>query len=92
MGKTSYVLDSGIKGFFDHLDHKWIIKFVESRIKDPNIIRLVRVMLNAGVMDDGAFIPTDEGSGQSGSVRRFSQTYTCIMCWCTGTGNALRSI
>ena len=67
MGKTSYVLDSDIKGFFDHLDHKWIIKFVESRIKDPNIIRLVRVMLNAGVMDDGAFIPTDEGSGQ-GSV------------------------
>jgi retron-type reverse transcriptase len=56
-----------IKGFFDHLDHKWIIKFVESRIKDPNIIRLVKVMLNAGVMDEGAFIPTDEGSGQ-GSV------------------------
>jgi retron-type reverse transcriptase len=56
-----------IKGFFDHLDHKLIIKFVESRIKDPNIIRLVRVMLNAEVMDEGAFIPTDEGSGQ-GSV------------------------
>lgn len=35
---TSYVLDADIKGFFQHLDHDWIIRFVESRIKDPNII------------------------------------------------------
>ena len=65
--KTSYVLDADIKGFFDHLDHEWIIKFVESRIKDPNIIRLVRVMLKAGIMKDYVFEETEEGSGQ-GSV------------------------
>ena len=38
---TSYVLDADIKGFFQHLDHEWIIRFIGSRIKDPNIIRLV---------------------------------------------------
>jgi group II intron reverse transcriptase/maturase len=61
------VLDSDIKGFFDHLDHKWIIKFVESRIKDPNIIHLIWVMLKAGIMKDFVYEETEEGSGQ-GSV------------------------
>ena len=64
---TNYVLDSDIKGFFDHLDHKWIIKFVESRIKDPNIIHLIWVMLKAGIMKDFVYEETEEGSGQ-GSV------------------------
>ncbi len=64
---TNYVLDADIKGFFDHLDHGWIIKFVESRIKDPNIIRLIRVILKAGIMKDYVFEETEEGSGQ-GSV------------------------
>ena len=64
---TNYILDADIKGFFDHLDHKWIIEFVKSRIKDPNIIRLVNRMLKAGIMKDFMFEPTEEGSGQ-GSV------------------------
>ena len=64
---TNYVLDADIKGFFDHLDHEWIIRFVESRIKDPTIIRLIRVMLKAGIMKDYVFEETEEGSGQ-GSV------------------------
>lgn len=64
---TDWVLDADIKGFFDHLSHEWIVKFVESRIKDPNIIRLVRRMLNAGIMKDFNYEVTEEGSGQ-GSV------------------------
>ena len=65
--KTSYILDADIKGFFNHLNHEWIVRFVESRIKDPNIIRLVRRTLKAGVMEDFQFEPTEQGSGQ-GSV------------------------
>ena len=42
---TNYVLDADIKGFFQHLDHEWIMRFIESKIKDPNILRLVRRML-----------------------------------------------
>lgn len=64
---TNYILDADIKGFFDHLDHGMIVKFVESRIKDPNIIRLVRRMLKAGVIKDYIFEESEEGSGQ-GSV------------------------
>jgi group II intron reverse transcriptase/maturase len=63
---TNYILDADIKGFFDHLDHEWIIRFVESRIKDPNIIRLIRRMLKTGIMKDFTFEETEEGSGQGG--------------------------
>lgn len=65
--KTNWVLDADIKGFFDHLDHEWIMKFIESRIKDPNITRIVRRMLKAGIMKDLQHEETEEGSGQ-GSV------------------------
>ena len=64
---TSYVLDADIKSFFNHIDHEWAVRFIESRIKDPNIIRLVRRMLKAGVIENYQFEETEEGSGQ-GSV------------------------
>lgn len=64
---TSYILDADIKSFFNHLDHDWILKFIGSRIADPNILRLTRRMLKAGIMEDYIYTETDEGSGQ-GSV------------------------
>lgn len=64
---TNWIVDADIKSFFNHLDHKWIVKFIESRIKDPNIIRLVQRTLKAGIMENFQFEPTEEGSGQ-GSV------------------------
>ena len=64
---TNYILDADIKGFFDNIDHEWAVKFVESRIKDPNIIRLVRRMLKSGIMKDYQYEETESGSGQ-GSV------------------------
>lgn len=72
---TSYVLDADIKGFFQHLDHEWIIRFIESRIKDPNITRLIRRLLKAGIMNNYQFEATEEGSGQ-GSV--CSPIISCI--------------
>lgn len=66
-GKISYVVDADIKGFFNHVDHEWLMKFLELRIADPNIHRLVRRMLKAGIQEDGEFEPTEEGTPQ-GSV------------------------
>lgn len=66
--KTSWILDADIRSFFDNIDHRWMMKFVESRIKDPRVLRLVEVMLKAGVVKDlGGYEPTEQGSGQ-GSV------------------------
>lgn len=62
--KTNYVLDADIKSFFNHLDHEWIIRFIELRVKDPNITRLVRRTLKAGIMENFQYVATEEGSGQ----------------------------
>lgn len=66
-GKTSYVVDADISGFFNHVDHEWMMKFLEQRVADPNIHRLIRRMLKAGIQEDGDFEPTEEGTPQ-GSV------------------------
>ena len=78
---TNYVLDADIKGFFDHIDHEWAVRFIEARIKDPNITRLVRRMLKSGIMKDYQCEKTEEGSGQ-GSVcvrRHFKWSGDCTV-------------
>ncbi|THF72366.1 group II intron reverse transcriptase/maturase, partial [Cohnella fermenti] len=67
-GKINYVVDADIKGFFNHVDHEWLIKFLELRIADPNILRLVRRMLKAGIQEEGNFEPTEEGTPQGSAV------------------------
>ena len=64
---TNWILDADVRGFFDHLDHEWIMRFVGSRIKDPNILRLLKKMLKGGIMENCIISETEEGSGQ-GSV------------------------
>src|SRR6267143_432941 len=65
--KVNYVLDADIRGFFDNLDKSWLIKFVEHRVADPRILRLIQKWLNAGVMEEGQWSETKTGSPQ-GSV------------------------
>lgn len=67
-GKVNYVLDADIKGFFNNVNHEWVIKFVEVHIKDPNINRLILKYLKAGIMEDGIFEPTDEGTAQGSNL------------------------
>jgi group II intron reverse transcriptase/maturase len=65
--KVNYILDADIHGFFDNLDKSWLIKFVEHRVADPRILRLIRKWLNAGVMEEGQWSETKTGTPQ-GSV------------------------
>ena len=55
---VNWVLDADIAGFFDAVDHEWLIRFVEHRIGDRRVIRLIRKWLKAGVMEDGQVTPT----------------------------------
>ncbi len=66
--KVNWVLDVDISGFFDAIDHEWLIKFVEHRVKDKRIIRQIRKWLNAGVMEVGQWRKTEEGTPQGGSA------------------------
>ena len=63
-GKINYVVDADIKGFFDHMNHDWIIKFLGVYIKDPNILWLIKKYLKAGVITDGVFQKSTDGSAQ----------------------------
>jgi RNA-directed DNA polymerase len=65
--KVSFILDADIAGFFDTVDQTWLLRFVEHRIGDPRILRLIRKWLKAGVLEDGIVQVSDRGTGQ-GSV------------------------
>ena len=65
--KVNWVLDADIRGFFDNIDHEWLLKFVEHRIADRRILRLIRKWLKAGVSEDGQWSRTTVGTPQ-GSV------------------------
>jgi len=66
--KVNWVLDLDIKGFFDGLSHEWLVKFVEHRIADRRVVRLIQKWLNAGVLEDGKHLRVEEGTPQGGSA------------------------
>src|SRR6202022_2895968 len=66
--KVNWVLDVDIRGFFDALSHEWLVKFVEHRIADRRVVRLIQKWLNAGVLEEGKRIRTEEGTPQGGSA------------------------
>lgn len=66
--KVSWVLDADIRGFFDTLDHGWLMKFVEHRVSDPRILRLIRKFLRAGVSEDGQWSKTETGTPQGAVI------------------------
>jgi len=51
--RVDHVVESDTRGFFDEVSHEWMTKFLEHRIGDPRIIRLIRRMLRAGILEDG---------------------------------------
>ena len=64
----NWVLDADIRGFFDHLDRGWLEKFLWHRIADERVLRLVTKWLNAGVLEDGQWSDSGEGTPQGGSL------------------------
>jgi group II intron reverse transcriptase/maturase len=62
--KVNWILDADIRSFFDSVSHDWLIRFVEHRIGDPRVIRLIRKRLKAGVMEEGLITPTEAGTPQ----------------------------
>ncbi len=65
--KVNWILDADIRSFFDTVSQQWLIRFLEHRIGDPRIIRLIQKWLRAGVLEDGAVTVSERGTGQ-GSV------------------------
>jgi group II intron reverse transcriptase/maturase len=66
--RVNWVLDADIRGFFDQMSHEWTVKFVEHRVADPRIIRLIQKWLKAGVSEDGQWSETTIGTPQGAVV------------------------
>lgn len=66
--RVNWVLDADIRGFFDTISHEWLVKFVEHRIADRRVVRLIQKWLNAGALEDGKRTFNEEGTPQGGNI------------------------
>jgi group II intron reverse transcriptase/maturase len=66
--KVNYVLDADIRGFFDAISHEWLVKFIEHRIADKRVLRLIQKWLRAGVIEHGRWTECEEGTPQGATV------------------------
>lgn len=66
--QVNFVVDADIKGFFDNVNHDWLIKFLEHDIEDKNFIRYVKRILRSGIMEQGEFVESDKGTPQGGLI------------------------
>lgn len=65
---VQHVVEADIRGFFDHVNHEWLMRFVEQRVGDPRVLRLLRRMLKGGIMEEGLVKAADEGTPQGSIV------------------------
>ena len=93
--KVNWVLDADIRDFFDSLDHGWLVKFLEHRIADQRVLRLIQKWLAAGVIEDGSWTAVQEGMPQGASdlaaARRTSTCTTSSTCGPTNGGAGTRA-
>ena len=66
--KVNWILDADIRGFFDNIDHTWLMKFLEHRIADRRLLRLLKKWLRAGVSEDGEWSPSTVGTPQGAVI------------------------
>lgn len=64
--RTQWLVEADIKGFFDHVDHIWLMKFIGHRIADPILLRVIQRFLKAGVLEDGMLYTSEAGTPQGG--------------------------
>lgn len=62
--KVNFIVEADIKGFFDNVDHEWMIKFLEHDIADKNFIEIIKKFLKAGIMEDGKYLKSEQGTPQ----------------------------
>jgi len=81
--KVNWIVDADIRSFFDEIDHGWMLRFIEHRIADQRIIRLIRKWLEAGVIEDGRRIPAQRGTPQGAVATPRTQKVTLPLsvCW-----------
>jgi len=62
--KINYIVEADIKGFFDNVDHSWLIKMLEHDIADRKFIEIIKKFLKAGIMENGKYLDSEKGTPQ----------------------------
>ena len=90
--KVNYILDADIRSFFNSVSQEWLVRFVEHRIGDKRIIRLIRKWLRAGILEDGTVTVSERGTGQGQWRRRCLPISTCTTSSTSGpnAGDGMR--
>ena len=88
---VNHVLDCDIRSFFDSVNHDWLTRFVEHRIGDPRVIRLIRKWLKAGVMDGGQWQASETGSPQGAVISPCLANIYLHYCFDLATAQCLRA-
>jgi retron-type reverse transcriptase len=84
--KVNWILDADIKGFFDHVSHEWLEKFLKHRIADTRVLRLIQKWMKAGVLENGERLETEQGTPQGAVMTPRTQKITlnssgnCVFC------------
>ncbi|WP_223492167.1 group II intron reverse transcriptase/maturase [Sutcliffiella horikoshii] len=65
---VNFIVDADIKGFFDNVNHRWMMEFLKERITDPNLLRIIARFLKGGYMEEGRLFPTEIGTPQGGII------------------------
>lgn len=98
---VNHIVEADIKGFFDHVNQEWLMKFLAHRISDKRIQRMVKRFLKAGVSEDGVITISDEGTPQGGVISPLLANiylHYALDLWfekvfrksCTGTARLIR--
>ena len=74
--RVTWVLDADIRSFFDSVDHEWLLRMLAHRVADPRIMRLVRMWLEAGILESGEIHATDRGTPQGAGITPLTQRQT----------------
>src|SRR6266536_2249795 len=77
--RVNWVVEADIKGFYDNVDHEWLLKMVTLRVSDERVLRLIRRMLEAGVMEEGRRLETEKGTPQGGVMTPRTQKVTSVV-------------
>jgi len=65
---VNHIIDADIKGFFDNVEHDWLMRCVEQRISDKNMLRLLKRFLKAGIIEEGKYTSSEKGTPQGGLI------------------------
>ena len=78
------MLDADISGFFDAMDHEWLIRFIEHQIQDKGVVRHIKKWLKEGILEEGKYRRSEQGSPQGGASRHCSAMSTFTTCLAKG--------